>query len=61
MGRSPEEFNNKEIEVNAEGGHQGKYFCDAKNKKIKIWEENQIREFDLKKHSLENILSSMNF
>jgi len=36
MGRTPEEFNDETIEVNAQGGHQGKYFCDAKSKKIKI-------------------------
>jgi hypothetical protein len=36
IGRTPEEFNNEVIEVEASGEHQGKYSFDAKSKKIKI-------------------------
>lgn len=58
FGRTQEEFGNKNIEVNAEWGHKGKYFFDTKTKKIKIWEGGDVREFDLKKESLENILDN---
>lgn len=61
IGRNREEFGNKNIEVNAEGGHKGRYFFDTKSKTIKIWEGSNFQEFDLKRESLENILNSMGF
>ncbi|MCE8163402.1 MAG: hypothetical protein I3273_04955 [Candidatus Moeniiplasma glomeromycotorum] len=44
-----------------DGGQKGRCSYDIKLQTIKIWEDDKVYEFDLKKESLENILNSMNF